>query len=496
MPEQPNILFILTDQHRRDHLGCYGTRWGTSPNIDRLAAEGVTFTNAYTVCPICTPARASIQTGLYPCGHGMQNNLFQPGCVVHELADRPELLSRRLGEAGYTAGLTGKWHLGYGREAYADPWYRDHVVEGAVDVVAYPAFYRAGSSLPTDIGYEGDDFPGHGAGGHLYRQYQDYLFDAGLEHRLADEGNGCAEVVSPVESTIDHFLVDRAIHLIDDFAARGRPWFFMLNFWGPHGPAYVPTEFLEPCRELPVPPWPSFEEDQADKPSIHNAKRARRPWGRFQRQIRYSVAYSNYLDWEIGRLLEHLRRRGLYDESLVLFAADHGDSAGCHAGLSDKAFHMYQDTTAIPLVVRPPTGHGREGVREGRFVNTTDLYSTVLDAAELPRALHERHGRSVLPLVRGESPSDWPEEVVTECTGLAYLAYTQRMIRVGDWKYVFNCGDVDELYDLASDPHEMRNLANEPGQSDRLADMRQHLLLWLQGHGDRTANDFRRLRGL
>ena len=114
MSNKQNIIFIFTDQQRRDFLGCYGSEIVKTPNIDMLAADGTVFDNAYTVYPVCTPARASLQTGLYPCNHGMQNNMYQPGCVVHELPDTPSLLSRRLGSLGYTAGHTGKWHIGYG----------------------------------------------------------------------------------------------------------------------------------------------------------------------------------------------------------------------------------------------------------------------------------------------------------------------------------------------------------------------------------------------
>ena len=108
MADKANIILIFTDQHRKDVFGCYGSTVARTPHIDALAAEGTVFDNAYTVYPVCTPARASLQTGLYPCRHGMQNNMYQPGCVVHELPDSPYLLSRQLGKQGYNGGSYGQ----------------------------------------------------------------------------------------------------------------------------------------------------------------------------------------------------------------------------------------------------------------------------------------------------------------------------------------------------------------------------------------------------
>ena len=114
MASRPNIILILTDQHRLSAVGCYGRTPCQTPNIDRLAREGARFETAYTVCPVCSPARATIMTGLYPHRHGICSNIYNLGNSVHELPDSPDLLSRRLQSAGYRCGYTGKWHLGNG----------------------------------------------------------------------------------------------------------------------------------------------------------------------------------------------------------------------------------------------------------------------------------------------------------------------------------------------------------------------------------------------
>ena len=474
----------MTDQHRRNLLNCYGNGVVHTPAVSRLAAEGSVFDHAYTTQPVCTPARASLQTGLFPCTHGMQSNLFCPGCIVHELPDRPELLSRRLKDAGYSVGHTGKWHLGYGADAYDDPWFAEHDIESCVFNLRLPEAYRKASSLPSDLGYEGDDFPGHGGGGHGYRQYQAYLDQNGLEHRIENRHRGSGEVVSEPESTIDHFLADRAIHWIDEFRRRPQPFFFALHFWGPHEPAYVPSRFLDPYRELPLQPWPNFLDNRTRKPAIHDVTRhagTDAGWAFHERSIRSHMAYGDFIDHQIGRVLGHLDRTGLYDNTIVIFAADHGDALGCHGGLVNKGYHFYEETVAIPLVIKPAHNNTAAG-RVRALVSLTDIYSTILDAAGVPDGASRRHGRSLLPLVRGEQPPDWPDVVSVECTSVAYLQFSQRMIRRGDVKYVWNCGDVDELYDLSADPYELVNLAFDAARCELLDSMRRALvdrLEWL-----------------
>jgi arylsulfatase A-like enzyme len=483
---QPNILFIFTDQQRTDSLGSHGESYSHTPNLDRLAERGVVFENAYTTSPLCTPARASLQTGLYPFKHGMQTNLFMSGCMIHELADNPRLLSRQLDAAGYQAGLTGKWHLGYGKGTREDEYYRENwkKIEGALHNIDLPEKYLEASSLPTDFGYIGDDFPGHGGGGFDYPQFLEYLQKNNLELKTrTGDARGCFEVLSGEESTVDHFLTNRAIELMEEMRGADKPFFMMVNYWGPHSPYYVPTRFLDKHRDRTFQPWKSFAADQTNKPRVHNLVRSREDWDYFQEALRYNAAYVEYMDYEIGRLLAWLDESGLAENTYVIFSSDHGDSLGIHGGLTDKALQMYEETIAVPLIVRPPGGHA-EGRKEDALVSLVDVYSTVLDIAGVPPESHERHGRSLLPMVRGETVTDWPEVVVTEGSGHNNAVISQRMIRDKRYKYVFNAGDTEELYDLENDPHELTNLAVNPQSRELLKTMRAKLLAWMEEKGD------------
>lgn len=464
-----------------------------TPHLDQLAEEGTVFDHAYCTTPICSPARASLQTGLYPFKHGMQTNIFQHGCMTHELRDDESLLSRRLQQAGYIPAYTGKWHLGYDHE---DEFYQNHYPE--IDLhygdVSYPHRYTKATAVPSDFGYLADDFPGHGGGGQNYPQFQDYLQTNGLDPKstVHTQSEHMVEVCGDEQATVDWMLTDRAMNIVRSLKSSQKPFFLMLNFWGPHSPYHIPTRFLDLYRDQELPEWLSFDADQTGKPSIHSIKRdPNRSWAEIEEELRYYYAYVSFIDEQVGRLITMLKDEGLYDETAIIFSADHGDSLGIHSGLFDKGLFMYEDTTSIPLIVRLPEA---EAGRSASMIGTCDIYSTILDLAGLPVEQQSRHGRSVVPLVIGPPPLRWPEYAVTECSGIGHVLHSSRMICDQRWKYVFNCGALDELYDLQSDPCELVNIARDPVHRDTLLNMQHALRDWLEEKGDGLLYAFKRLR--
>lgn len=493
--QKPNIIYILTDQQRRDTLSCYSGTQCQTPFLDQLSEESVVFDNAYTSCPVCTPARATIQTGLYPHRHGMETNNYAPGCMVHELPDRPELLSRRLQQQNYSLGYTGKWHLGAGQEIKDN-----HAFKTMRNDVYFAELEQGITSLPTTLGYEGDDFGGHGGAGLKYTQFQKYLKDNGLTHGMENRisgiyhGHFAAEITTPIESTIDYYLTEQAIHYINEFKDRDKPFYFQLNYWGPHEPYLAPSEFLDLYREMNIEPWPNFYEQDQNKPSIHDAKRANyTEWEQFVPYIKHYYAFMTSIDAQIGRLIDYLKQNDLYDNTVIIFAADHGESLGIHGGLCDKAFFMYDETCRIPLMIKPASKLDKSQ-RIENFVGTCDIYSTILEYSGISRKETEMDGRSLVPLIQGEQVPDWPDHIVTEGSGLEQILFTQRMIRKGNMKYIFNCGEIDELYDLSRDPHEMTNQIRNPDYQSILIDMKKTLAGWMEEHNDGALRQFKLLR--
>jgi arylsulfatase A-like enzyme len=466
MAQRPNILLIVTDQHRLSAVGAYGDTPCRTPNIDRLAREGVLFRNTYTVCPVCGPARATLMTGVYPHTHGICANIHEIGCSVHGLEDRPTLLPRRLQQAGYSTGYTGKWHLGDEQPT---------------------AFQSANKpSLPSSIGFEGQDFPGHGGAGEEYPQYRDWLARRGSRFAVkpwneATTNIRAAELDMPTAATVPAYLAENTINLVNAFAQRNRPFFIALNFWGPHEPYHATSEFVDLYREVPIPPWPNFAWDSRGIPGPHQAKihwnQKHLRWEDWEMAIRYYYARTTMIDAQIGRLYTFLEQAGYLEKTLIIFTADHGETLGSHGGLLDKGWHHFEETHRIPLILRFPQQRFAGEERE-ELISSADLYPTILEYAGASWGRADVHGRSMLPLIR-RAPLEWRDAVVTEFLGLGNIGTCQKTLRAGRLKYGYTFPATAELYDLSSDPHEMENLIDKPGYAGEINHMQQKLRNWM-----------------
>lgn len=487
-----NVILIMTDQHRLDTLHYANPDAPCrTPALDALASESLCFTNAYTAAPVCTPARSALHTGLYPSVTGMCTNIYQHGCTTHELADRPFLLSRRLNAAGYHCGYTGKWHLGLGRDKQASSEGRELLSRMESGYMGADAYLHYGT-LPSDVGFVGDDFPGHGNGGHGTTLFQKYLADSGLcqelskpyrGHRKGDHSKG-AIVTSGEKTTPEYFLAQRACQITDQLCRQDAPFFLAVNFWGPHEPYYITQDDYALYADMPIPPWPSFTGSKAVENKLHRlVQRPEKDWAFFENNLRHYYAAITGIDRQVGRLIAHLKDSGLYEQSYIIFCADHGDSQGCHNGMENKSGHLYNETTKIPLIIKPPKSTCSTLTRQ--LASTVDLYATILDIAGYPPESWQA-GHSLLPLLR-EPEAAVRNYVVSECVGAFPLIAMQRMYRKGDMKYIFNCGGSDELYDEKHDPFEMHNLIDSPHHQSALLELKNGLAAAMYHHGDDAA---------
>lgn len=458
MPTDPrnklNLLWICLDQIRYDTLGCNGNPVCRTPNADRLARGGVSFDRAYTPSSLCTPARASMLTGRFAFAHGMLTNCDMYHSVAAELP-RPEmLLHPRLQREGYACGFVGKWHVGT----------------------------RKG---PADYGFEGMSVPGYG-NILANEEYNAYLRDRDLSYRITDRiyANPGEKTLlagrwdGPAESTPPYYLAERARGMLAEYARADRPFMLCLNFWGPHQPCLPSREYAGSSDRSAIEPWGNFEDALTDKPAA--LRRTARDfyrampegWEGWREIVGLYYDFASMIDAQVGRVLDALEELGLADNTVVVLTTDHGDLTGSHGGLNDKGV-LYEEAHHIPLIVSSP-GRFRRGSRSDELVYNMDVLPTMLDLLGQPdRSLH---GRSLLPVLRGEPLPDARQGLLLEFHGIRYL-YSQRGLLTRDgWKYIFTPGDFDEAYDLNSDPGEMHNLVDSPEQAERIDALRKQLI--------------------
>lgn len=497
--DKNNIILIVTDQHRLDTLKYANTSTVVStPALDALSVESICFDRAYTSCPVCTPARASLHSGFYPSATGMCTNIYGAGSTTHEIMDSPNLLSRRLIKQGYNCGFTGKWHLGLGRDKTASSEGRELLARMSRGDMCAGAYLDYGT-LPGDIGFIGDDFPGHGNGGWKTPQFEKYLEDNNLKltiegvygGKLPGQHSHGGVITSGIESTVEYYLINRSIEITNQFSSAGSPFFFCLNIWGPHEPYNVPAEYFGKYRHMNIPPWKSFGGDGVATPVHNMVRRPEMDWSFFENNLRHYYAYVEHIDAQIGRYIDYLKAAGIYEDSTIIFTADHGDSQGSHNGLENKSCHMYDEIMKIPLIIKPSGGTPQR--LEHGFAGTTDIYATIL------RLAGDSGGtNSGVPLNHywDNSPGEPRKDIVSEGTGAFPLIASQRMYCTGNLKYIFNFGGNDELYNLKDDPDEMRNLASMPENQALLKELRESLAERMKEHFDPAAQFFCKYFGI
>ena len=447
--QRPNILWLLTDHHVFAHHYFLPGVMPRLPPYERLAREGTRFRNAYAVCPLCTPARASMLTGVYPHRHGM---LMNNGDCGSRLDFEPDarLFSHYLNDAGYRCGYFGKWHVGDERG-------------------------------PLDYGFEGWSQLGYG---HPYwaEEYAVYLDEKGLPQAAVDvewhfskperRGRGvllkdesdwyqrmecCGVMTTPVETHEAYFVAHLARRWLEEAAHDGAPFCLRVDPWGPHHPYWVAAPFAGSVSPEAIPEYPSFRHTLADRPEMHRSFRDSRhraatihTWDEWRHVVARSYEHAVQVDTAFAGILDALEALGLADNTLVCYTADHGDAIASHGGVFDKDSLMVEETGRIPLAVRWPRA-ARSGASSDALVTHMDIVPTILEAAGVTEP-PPMDGRSLLPLVRsGVQDPMWREDLLCQHHGHGHPCF-QRMLRHGSYKYVAHLDDRDELYDLARDP--------------------------------------------
>lgn len=431
MPGKPNILIIMSDQHSKHVLGCYGDPVVRTPHLDRLAAEGMRFTNTYCASPVCCPSRMSFMTGRTPARNRVWSNQQTLNPAIPTWA-------HTLGIAGYETSLLGRMHF-EGHDQYHG--FENRPI-GEMFAV-HPGGFK-GEKYPSGQNRQVMELSGRGTTTYQW-----------MDEKIAD-------------ATCD-YLKNRS------GKPQHRPFAATVGFVLPHCPFIAPKHLFD------------YYHDRVDMPQIEADQPAMIRWYRKSRGIdtplddrRVRIARAAYYglceftDALIGRILACLDETGLAENTLVVYCSDHGEMAGEHGCWTKNTY--YEGSVGVPLIARLP-GTIQPGLTCGAVCNLLDLGPTFADLAGA-EALPDWDGNSLWPTLCGNHPADWPDETYSEVVdGSTRPNIPSRMIRSGKWKLWADQevpGQVPNvaLFDLENDPQELQDLSRHP----RCAEIRRQLL--------------------
>ncbi len=466
----PNVLLVISDQLHHAAFGAAGNPVVQTPNIDRLAREGMRFENALCPTPFCSPTRASLMTGLYPHQHGIIKNLP---------ADNPGLdrnlntTEQALFDAGYTERQFGKWHLGEKTRtaAYADD-----------PELSYRTYFRAiAARMPK---------PPAGPISRVGRPIfaTEAVRDANAEYDGSGPSNtwiGRTDV--PLENTEEAWIADRAIEALGQVSDD--PFFLTVSFPAPHALWVInePYYSLHLRSRIPLP---------ANRQSVQDGDRNTSAW-RFGKLLggdgmrEYLGVYYgmvSMMDANLGRILDELQQLGHEDDTLVIFTADHGDMQGGHGMYDKTSYSLYEETTRVPLLLRYPR-RIPAGKTMRTQAGTCDVSPTILDYLDLP-VPSGLAGVSLRRFIEGGEDLDRPifAERDRAAWGEEGERHFQRLIRTQQWKYSYHSVGDSQLYNLQDDPGETKNLIHERSFQTEKRSLHRDLVRWMKRTGDPRAN--------
>lgn len=456
-----NIIYILADDHRYDFMGFTGKVAGLkTPNLDRLANEGVHVRNAFVGTALCSPSRASILTGQYAHTHKVVDN-FAP------LTPGLKFFPQYLKQAGYKTAFLGKWHMGNTNDA-PQPGFDYWLSFKGQGVYYNPTFNINGKQVI------------HG----------DSAYTSDLLTDYAVKWMSSLDKSKPFCLYLSH----KAVHAEFQPARRHRGMYRNIPINYPQTMYLTATDTSKVFGPKPTksPETKAVTVNMADMPAW--VKNQRGSWHgvdyMYHGQIGFNDFYRQYcetlmgVDDSVGRILKWLEDNNLSETTMVVYMGDNGFSFGEH-GLIDKR-HMYEESMRVPLLIRCPALI-KPATKLEQVIQNVDIAPTFLDYAGLPKPT-QMQGNSFLPFLKGETPSrPWRDRAFYEYYWEADFPQTPTMfgVRTERYKYIFNYGvwDANELYDLEADPLEANNLIRSAVHQDIAKDLRNQVFDWLESTG-------------
>lgn len=470
-----NLLFLITDQHHHGVLGCMGNPIVQTPHLDRLAAGGVRFDNAFCPTPYCSPTRAALATGRYPHSVGVNENITgaEGRCTdERRLTDSTRTTFHQLADAGYACHWLGKWHLGNPHELSCFATGRDDVELPRQQVSQRRrAAGEAGLDPPR---------PGEERIGEVY-----FTPHLAAMHRLwSGEPQRSPQDLSIIgrsawkpEYHYESVLTDHCLGLLEGH--RDEPFAIGWSVGPPHAYWTAPAPFYD----LYHPSQFAFPSSWSDRPAAwQNSQPARMVHllgdEGVREYLRCYYAQVSFMDHLAGRLLDALDRLGLAERTMVVFTSDHGDMQAAHGMMGKSMPGFYDEISRVPLLLRLP-GQIARGRTCTSACSSIDLAPTILDYLGLA-PLADAHGASLRRAIE-RGGERWP---VFGERGDPTRPGTGRMIHTGDWKLCLYGHGYRELYHLADDPGEVHNLADDPHHAEQRETLSRRLREHMTQLGD------------
>jgi len=467
----------MTDTQATNVVGAYGHPALCTPNIDRLAETGIKFARAYTTCPVCTPARAGLFTGIYPHTAGAwANNL--------PLGDNIKTLGQRFRDTGYATAYIGKWHLDghdyFGTGICPDGW--------------DPAYWYDGANYLSELTEDEIALWRRGLNSLEALLTHDIRAEFTWAHRVSDRA---IEFLKNRESANQRMSksANDELRITNHESPVAEPFVLVVSYDEPHHPFTCPPEYAERFAEYDYPLGPAAFDTLEGKPAhqrewaaASNVPARVRETGLARHPLYFGC--NSFVDAEIGRVIDAVHTYAP-DNTWIIFTSDHGEFMGAHQ-LTGKGPAMYEEITHIPLIVSPPSGGAPPGGIEGGAVNNTlvshiDLLPTMLELAglDVPPILE---GDSLLAQVRGVEDPDKPVFVEFNRYEIEHDSWggfqPVRCVISGQHKLVLNLHHTDELYDMQTDPAEVHNRIDDPAYAAIRDTLHDRLLEWMYAKRD------------
>ena len=430
-----NTIFILSDEHNRDFLGCVGNSFVKTPHLDRLAVEGARFANAYTNSPVCVSARASLATGRYPHQIKAWDSTMPYDGSVKGWASR-------LVTQGHEVTSIGKLHY---RNTFDPNGFSEEII---------PMHVHNGTGWLSSL-----------------------LRDPPVK---IEGANDMAETIGAGETrytVYDRTITDMACDWIDSAAGQrhDKPWVLYVGLVAPHFPLVAPQEFFDLYSDIEIPPPRQYESDERPQHPVIDAMRFWSNYDDYFDPEKVQIArwaycgLCSFLDHNIGKILGAVEASGLTDNTRIIYTSDHGDNLG-NRGLWGKSV-MYDDAVAVPLIINGP--EIPRGVTLQTPVSLVDIHPTLTEFAG--EVTHPDD--SDLPgtgLSRYLSVTDTEREVFSEYHDWSSIT-GMFMLRRGNWKLVVYPGHPCQLFDLEQDPDECCDLGSDPAYASVIEDLKNNL---------------------